>query len=123
MAANILVIEDNPDNRKLVTWILEDEGYDVICAASAEEGLDTLRDNDFDAVLMDISLPGMDGKQATQTIRQQERWQQLPIVALTAHAIEAEHEAIMAAGVTDLMTKPLDEDLLLEKLSTLITHQ
>ncbi|NIB39544.1 response regulator [Pseudomaricurvus alkylphenolicus] len=120
MPGTILVIEDNPDNRKLVTWILEDEDYEVVCAETAEEGLELLLDNHFDAVLMDISLPGIDGKEATRRIRAQPRWQELPILALTAHAIKGEHESILASGVTDLLTKPLDEGLLLEQLSTLV---
>ncbi len=120
MPANILVIEDNPDNRKLVTWILEDEGYVVTCAPTAEDGLSELEKRTFDIVLMDISLPGMDGKEATRQIRQNPKWQTLPIIALTAHAIKGEHEAIMASGVTDLITKPLDEELLLNCLSELL---
>ena len=116
MSASILVIEDNPDNRQLVTWILEDEGYGVTCAASAEEGIRQLLEAPFDMVLMDISLPGMDGKQATRHIRAMTRFHDLPIIALTAHAITGEQEAIMASGVTDLITKPLDEDLLLERI-------
>ena len=121
MSAKILVIEDNPDNRKLVTWILEDEGYQVTCAETAEDGLASLEKQDFDIVLMDISLPGMDGKEATRLIRQQPKWKTLPVIALTAHAIKGEHEAIMASGVTDLITKPLDEEKLLESLAGLLS--
>jgi len=101
MQANILVVEDNPDNRKLVTWILEDEGYSVTCTPTAEEGLEALEQRVFDIVLMDISLPGMDGKEATRQIRQNPKWQALPVIALTAHAIKGEHESIMASGVTE----------------------
>jgi len=120
MQANILVVEDNPDNRKLVTWILEDEGYHVICVPTAEEGLAALEQRAFDIVLMDISLPGMDGKEATRQIRQNPNWKDLPVIALTAHAIKGEHEAIMASGVTDLITKPLDEEQLLNRLAELL---
>lgn len=120
MAKSILVIEDNPDNRKLVTWILEDEGYSVTCCETAEDGLNTLAQHPFDAVLMDISLPGMDGKTATQHIRQNPSWENLPVIALTAHAVKGEHEAILASGVTELITKPLDEELLIQRLGTLL---
>ena len=123
MPASILAIEDNPDNRQLVTWILEDEGYRVTCAASAEEGIQRLLETPFDMILMDISLPGMDGKQATGRIREMGRFRHLPIIALTAHAIKGEHEAIMASGVTDLITKPLDEDLLLERIAHYLAQQ
>ncbi|GAA5315949.1 MAG: hypothetical protein AseanaTS_11540 [Candidatus Pelagadaptatus aseana] len=120
MSQHILVVEDNPDNSKLVTWILEDEDYLVTCCETAEAGLEALQRQAFDAVLMDISLPGMDGKEATQHIRQQPQWQALPIIALTAHAVKGEHEAILASGVTDLITKPLDEELLISRLAELL---
>lgn len=116
MLGKILVIEDNPDNSKLVTWILEDENYQVTCAETAEIGLSLLASETFDAVLMDISLPGMDGKEATRRIRNNPDWQGLPVLALTAHAIKGERESIFASGVNDLLTKPLDETVLIEKL-------
>lgn len=122
MSASILVIEDNPDNRKLVTWILEDEGYSVTCSENAESGIETLRAGNFQAILMDISLPGMDGTEATRRIRAMERYQSLPIIALTAHAIKGETEKILASGVNDLITKPVDEELLLASLSALVKH-
>ncbi len=116
MPGKILVIEDNPDNSKLVTWILEDEDYQVTCAETAELGLAALQSETFDAVLMDISLPGMDGKEATQQIRNTPELCNMPVLALTAHAIKGERESILASGVNDLLTKPLDEEDLLSKL-------
>lgn len=122
MNDNILVIEDNPDNRKLVTWILEDEGYHVTCSETAELGLEALQAGNFQAILMDISLPGMDGTEATRRIRQMQQFQNLPIIALTAHAIKGETDSILACGVDDLITKPVDEEQLLARLSQLIQH-
>lgn len=121
MPGKILVIEDNPDNSKLVTWILEDEDYQVTCAATAEIGLEALKKEHFDLVLMDISLPGMDGKEATQCIRNDPNLKNLPVLALTAHAIKGERESILESGVNDLLTKPLDEEELLAKLEQWIT--
>ena len=109
------------DNCKLITWILEDEGYQSVCAASAEKGLELLNQWNFDLILMDISLPGMDGKQAARIIRQTPKIRDLPIIALTAHAIAGEHELIMAAGMSDLITKPLDETKLLKRIAELYT--
>ena len=106
---HVLVIEDHPDNQQLVTWILEDEGYAVTCAATAEEGLDLLAGIRFDAVLMDISLPGMNGKEATQLIPAMPQFARLPIFALTAHGVESEQQSILQSGVTGLLTKPIDE--------------
>ena len=116
----ILVVEDNPDNMKLVTWILEDEEYSVTGVNCAEECLARVENEEFDVILMDISLPGIDGKEATRRLRAQERFQSLPIIALTAHAIKGEDEEILASGVTDLITKPLDEEVLLERLRKLL---
>jgi two-component system cell cycle response regulator DivK len=116
MSARILVVEDNPDNSKLVSWILEDEGYEVSCAESGERCLSLLEKGPFDMILMDISLPGISGKEATRRIRQMPHLQHLPIVALTAHATETEQQAILDSGVDNLLTKPIHEEQLLEIL-------
>lgn len=108
MNKTLLMIEDNPDNVKLLTWTLEDEGYEVVTAATAEEGLKELEKREFALILMDISLPGMDGKQATRIIRTDPKYRDLPIIAVTAHAIQGESEKILACGVTELVTKPID---------------
>lgn len=120
MAHRILVVEDNPDNMKLVTWILEDEQYHVTGVGTAEECLERMKAETFDVVLMDISLPGMNGKEATKRLREQPRFSKLPIIALTAHAIKGEDEDILASGVTELITKPLDEDVLLDRIQKLL---
>jgi two-component system, cell cycle response regulator DivK len=112
----ILVVEDNPDNRKLFEWLLEDEGYAFECVATAEEGLAALAARPFGLVLMDVSLPGMDGKEATRRIRSDPSLADLPVFAVTAHAVRGETEAILASGVTRLVTKPIDETLLLDAI-------
>ncbi|MFL0797796.1 MAG: response regulator [Cellvibrionaceae bacterium] len=116
----ILVVEDNPDNLKLVSWILEDEDFNIVAAETGEDGLAALEQHNIDLVLMDISLPGIDGKEASRRIRDNPDLAGLPIIALTAHAIQGEKEAILAAGVNDLLTKPLDEDQLLNSIHSLI---
>jgi two-component system cell cycle response regulator DivK len=117
MSATILIVEDNPDNMKLVVWALEDEGYACEGAASAEEAFVRLRHRSYDLILMDISLPGMDGKQATGRIRSDPALAGLPVIAVTAHAIKGEAEAILASGVDALVTKPIDEACLLNTIS------
>lgn len=121
MPGTILVVEDNPDNMKLITWILEDEGHAVIGVSSGEECLNLMKENQVDLVLMDISLPGMDGKETTRRLRAITQYSALPIIALTAHAIKGEDVDIWAAGVTDVITKPLDEDSLLARLRKLLS--
>ncbi len=109
MSASILVVEDNPDNMKFMIWSLEDEGYKVEGVSSGEAALNMLNVREFDLILMDISLPGMDGKEATRRIRIQDRFADLPIIAVTAHAIKGEDQAILNSGVSALVTKPIDE--------------
>lgn len=116
MDARILVVEDNPDNSLLVTWILEDEGYQVTCVESGEACLATLSNEVFDLILMDISLPGISGKETTQRIRQMPDKKNIPIFALTAHAIQEEQKSIWDCGVDDLLTKPIEEALLLQSI-------
>jgi CheY-like chemotaxis protein len=116
MSAKILVVEDNPDNMRLFAWTLEDEGYDYKGVGSAEEALQVLESGPCDLVLMDISLPELDGKEATRRIRAHPRLARLPVIAVTAHAVKGETEAIMASGVNAVVTKPIDESLLLETI-------
>ncbi len=116
----VLVVEDNADNRKLVSWVLEDAGYPFTNVSSAEEGLQVLETGEFGLVLMDVSLPGMDGKEATRRLRADPRWRTLPVIAVTAHAITGEVEAIRASGVSALVTKPIDEAELLAAMESLL---
>ncbi len=120
MTHKILTIEDNPDNMKLFQWILEDEGYEFTGVGSAEQGLKLLEESLFDLIVMDISLPGMDGKEATRRLRSDPRFCNLPIVAATAHAIKEEESAIRSSGVSALVTKPLDEQLFLDTIESLL---
>lgn len=125
----ILVVEDNADNMKLVSWILEDAGYEMTGVTTGEACLELMEhqegetpEKEFDLILMDISLPGIDGKETTQRIRNIPSYADLPIIALTAHAIKGEGEAIRASGVTDLIIKPLQEDVLLKRLSAVLKN-
>lgn len=120
MTPSILVVEDNPDNMKLFAWALEDEGFDFEGVGSGEEALEALGRRPFDLVLMDISLPGIDGKEATRRIKAQERFAGLPVIAVTAHAVKGEAEAILAAGVSALVTKPIDEKELVRTIRSAI---
>jgi CheY-like chemotaxis protein len=120
MPANILVVEDNPDNRKLVVRLLAQEGFHGEAVESAEEALVRLDERAFDLVLMDIRLPRMDGKEATRRLRQDPRFRDLPIIAVSAHVVGTQSEEILAAGVSALVTKPLDMDELLRTIRRLL---
>ncbi len=118
----VLVVEDSLENRQLVSWILEDAEYEISEAETAEEGLDLLQKEKIDAILMDISLPGMSGDEAIKIIRNELKLDALPIIALTAHALPEDHARFIACGATDIITKPVDEELLVKTLSETI-HQ
>jgi CheY-like chemotaxis protein len=104
----ILVIEDQPLNLELVRDLLEMGGYAVLQAATAEEGLALARTAQPDLILMDISLPGMDGLTATRRLKEDPATQQIPVVALTAHAMRGDQEKAQAAGCAGYLTKPVD---------------
>ena len=120
----ILVVEDNRDNCQLIEWILEDRGWQPTCVTSGETALDFLRRPEHGAVLvlMDISLPGIDGKETTHRIRDELGLHDLPIIAVTAHAIMRERDAILGCGVDDLVTKPIDEEQLLKCMDRLLAR-
>jgi CheY-like chemotaxis protein len=106
--AKILVIEDQPLNLELVRDLLEMGGYVVLSATDAEEGLVLVRAELPALVLMDISLPGMDGLTATRKLKEDSATQQIPVVALTAHAMKGDQEKAQAAGCAGYLTKPVD---------------
>ena len=109
----ILIVEDIELNIDLLTQILE-EDYNLLIAKDGMQGVYLTEKNKPDLVLMDISLPVMDGYEATRNIRK--TFQSLPIIGLSAHAMQGDGERAKAAGCTDYMTKPVDEVLLLKKL-------
>jgi two-component system, cell cycle response regulator DivK len=114
MTAKILIVEDNPDNMKLIRWMLEDAGYLVVGVDTAEAGLQLLEERQFDLVVMDISLPSMDGKEATRRLRAQKRFETLPIVAVTASVAKDEVSSVEASGVTAVISKPIEEQEFLQ---------
>ncbi len=120
VSANLLLVEDNEDNRLLVEAYLRHEPYRVITAGDGEQAVACFQAERFDLVLMDMQMPVMDGYAATRAIRAWERLQQrapTPIVALTANAIKEDLEASLAAGCDEYLTKPLKKQVLLEALA------
>lgn len=109
----ILIVEDIDLNIDLLTQILEEE-YQLLVAKDGEQGVEITQTRQPDLVLMDISLPVMDGYEATRLIRKTNKT--LPIIGLSAHAMQGDAERALAAGCSDYITKPVDEDLLMKKL-------
>jgi CheY-like chemotaxis protein len=116
----ILVIEDNHDNMDLIEEILEDEGFSVLKAYLAEEGIALLKENAVKLIIIDISLPKMSGLKATEIIKAERASRDIPIIALTAHARDSDKDAALSAGCSGFLTKPIDEDKLLEMIKNLL---
>ena len=104
----ILVIEDHPMNRELVVDLLEAAGYIVLPAENAEQGIERARTEVPGLILMDIGLPGMDGLTATKKLKQDEKTRNIPVVALTSHAMKGDEQKALAAGCAGYITKPID---------------
>jgi CheY-like chemotaxis protein len=113
MKLKVAVVEDNPDNRLLVEALLDDL-YEISEYETGVEAVEGLGDDVPDLVLLDISLPEMDGTEVLAWIRQDERVKHVPVIALTAHAMAGDREKFLAAGFNDYVTKPIvDETVLL----------
>ena len=108
----VLLVEDNEVNRDLATELLGDLGIMVSVALNGREGVDRVAAEPFDLVLMDIQMPVMDGLTATRLIRSDERFAKLPILAMTAHAMNGDRERSLKAGMNDHVTKPIDPNRL-----------
>lgn len=121
MKPKIAVVEDNPDNRMLVEAILEDE-YEISEYETGADAVSGLPSNVPDLVLLDISLPGMDGTEVLKWIRSQDELTHLPVIALTAHAMSGDREKYLEMGFNDYLTKPIvDEDVLMGAIERLLT--
>lgn len=112
----ILYIEDDPNNRLLVRRILLAEDIDVDEADNARDGIDKAAANPPDLILMDISMPGMDGLAATSAIRQMPTIAHLPIIALTANAMTGDREMILNAGCDGYISKPINIDTFVQDI-------
>ncbi len=110
--ARILLVEDNALNQEVATELLQDAGFVVDLAANGRVALDNVRAAAYDIVLMDMQMPVMDGVTATQEIRKEARFRDLPVVAMTANAMQSDRDRCMAAGMNDHVAKPIEpEDL------------
>ncbi|HEY7249147.1 MAG TPA: response regulator [Methylomirabilota bacterium] len=118
--ARILLVEDNEMNRDMLSRRLVRRGYDVVIAVDGEQGVAMARSESPALILMDMSLPGLDGWEATRRIKAAPETKRIPVIALTAHAMSGDREKAVAAGCDDFDTKPVDLDRLLQKIETLL---
>lgn len=114
--AKILYIDDTENNRILVTRRLERKGFQVVTAVSAEEGLTTAAAQKPDLILMDMGMPDVDGWTATRRLKGDPALSSIPVIALTAHAMQGDREKALDAGCDDYETKPFDFVRLIEKI-------
>jgi len=112
----ILIVEDVELNRDLIVQLLEDD-YKILTAADGEEGIRLAEQERPDLILMDLSLPIMDGWEATRRLKANEALKNIPIIALSAHAMMGDEEKARECGCDDYLSKPLNEDLLFKKLT------
>lgn len=118
----ILLVEDNELNRDMLSRRLERKGYQVLLAIDGAQGVAMAQSEQPDLILMDMSLPVIDGWQATRQIKAAPHTRAIPIIALTAHAMAGDRDQCFAAGCDDYDTKPVDLPRLLGKIETLISR-
>jgi len=115
--ARILLVEDNPINQQVMVECLQKEGAIVVLASNGLEAIDLVRKYPFDLVLMDLQMPGMDGYQATEQIRQFKTKEDLPIIAMSAHVMDSAKEKCLAVGMNDFLGKPMELDTFLASMN------
>ncbi|HJH29926.1 MAG TPA: response regulator [Methanosarcinaceae archaeon] len=106
--SKVLVVEDNPNNLKLITLVLNKHGYEVVGAMTGKEGVEKAATEKPDMILMDILLPDIDGLETTRRIRKIESMQKIPIIAITSYAMAGDRELIMKAGCNGYFEKPIN---------------
>ena len=120
MSNKILIVEDNEMNRDMLSRRLIRKGYEIVIAVDGAAGLEMMKSEQPDLVLMDMGLPVMDGWAATANAKADETLKMIPIIALTAHALEADRVRALEAGADDFDTKPINLAGLLEKITALL---
>lgn len=117
MKPRVLLIEDNEQNRYMVTFLLEKHGYEVIHAVEGKSGVGLAERESIDLILLDIQLPGMDGYEVAREIRSKAVLADVPIVAVTSYAMVGDRERILAAGCDGYMEKPINPDTFIAEIS------
>ena len=119
----ILLIEDNEMNRDMLSRRLQRKGYNVLTVGSGEQGLSLAREEMPDLILMDITLPGMDGWEAAASLKADEKTRHIPIIALTARVLMTDQAKAFEVGCDDYDTKPVDFARLTEKIENLLVEK
>ncbi len=120
--AKILLVEDNEMNRDMLSRRLARKGYDVVLAVDGREGIDKAVQENPDLIVLDMSLPVIDGWEAARLLKASAETRAIPIIALTAHAMSGDREAALAAGCDDYDTKPIELPRLPDKMAFLLSR-
>lgn len=120
--ARVLIVEDNEMNRDMLSRRLERRGYDILLAEDAEQGIEVAQMEQPDIILMDVSLPGMNGWDATRQLKASAKTAEIPIVALTAHALSTDREKATEAGCDAYETKPVELPTLISTIERLLAR-
>ena len=115
-AKTVLLVEDNEDNRTVYRTILEHFGYEVIEARNGEDGIRMARESHPDLILMDISIPVIDGWEATKILKGDSQTRRIPVIALTAHALATDRQKAADVGCDAYLAKPVEPQLVLEEV-------
>jgi CheY-like chemotaxis protein len=118
----ILLVEDNPVNRRLAEFLLRSSGYRVIEASTAQEVFEQLKAERPDLILMDIQLPGMNGLEVTKRLKEDPNTRDIPVVAVTSYAMKGDRERALAAGCAGYITKPIDKTTLLSEVANTLVE-
>lgn len=119
----ILIVEDNEDNRDALSRRLKRRGFEVLIAVDGRAGVEAARDESPDLILMDMNMPELDGWEATRQVKALPGHADMPIIALTAHAMSGDRERALAAGCTDYHTKPVEFEKLLQQIESILTER
>lgn len=115
----LLIVDDNEDNRDVLSRLLARRGFEVVLAPGGQEGVDLAQSEQPDLILMDMNMPVLDGWEATRQIRKLGITS--PVISMTAHAMDGDRERALEAGCTDYHSKPVEMDKLLEQIETLLS--
>jgi len=116
----VLLVEDNEMNRDMLSRRLTRRGFQVVCAMDGQQGVDLTRSEKPDIILMDMSLPVMDGWEATRRVKSDAATRNVPVIGLTSHAMSGDREKAIEAGCDDYDTKPVELDRLIGKIERLV---
>jgi CheY-like chemotaxis protein len=122
MSKKILLVEDNELNRDMLSRRLAKRGFEIVVALDGQEGVERAAGDAPDLIVMDMSLPVLDGWQATRRLKQQATTREIPVIALTSHAMSGDRERALEAGCDDYDTKPVELDRLLTKIDALLNR-